>query len=785
MAKSEIQSLAEQNAIQRIVRTVRRAEEGAAPFALVLGAGFSRGLVPTTQELVTESLPLWMKSLDEGTAFEDQKQLPRDRRMEIARTFWEQFVKQNAGLQSVLLLDPRTGLPEDCGAAYKAIFTPKYEGTMDSPAQVRRFQRTFMRLDQPRLNAAHFLLASLLGVQPSKSRKSTLFETRAAFSRLILTTNFDPFLQIALQAVNRLYFMSDTPEVGVSDEIFDDQTDAIHLVYLHGSIHRRSQAATEDEIRAIKEKTAQILAPVLERHGVIVLGYSGWDDAIVEALAACDEFDHCLYWCGLEPDPLAKNAFGPRVPDILHKLSAFYVQTAGAGNFVAKLCQKLVKGLPRLLENPIGQLREMLDTIDLRDLNDLAPAVSAVANMPQLPAPESTSQIFLRAQQLTRERLEYAEQVFLGRANLAPEAKGPTLTTPIPALRHHGAVTGPSAEDSKKQSRQLLSSAKVAEALGRYVESLNLCQEALGLPGVPPFEEIELRQVRGRVHFFLGHLDDALANWSRIIQQSDATAEQVAKALINRSVAWGRKGEADKELADCTKLIEELPEAPVEQVARALVNRGAAWGRKGDTDKQLADYTRVIEQLQGVRVEDIATALVDRGTAWGRKGDTDKQLADYTRVIEQLPEAPVEQVARALVNRGVAWDRKGDTDRELADYTRVIEQLPAAPVEQVARAFSGRGWVNYGRGDFVAFLADTEAALGKQASLHFAAFNLGLALLACGRDAEAMDAYRRAAEQFPQVIDAHGLPDLEEAKKKWLTDERAKPVIQLLQSLKK
>jgi tetratricopeptide (TPR) repeat protein len=120
----------------------------------------------------------------------------------------------------------------------------------------------------------------------------------------------------------------------------------------------------------------------------------------------------------------------------------------------------------------------------------------------------------------------------------------------------------------------------------------------------------------------------------------------------------------------------------------------------------------------------------------------------------------------------------------LADYTHLIEQLPSAPVEEVATALGARGWTNYLRGDFSAFLADTEVAANKLPSLDFVAFNLGLALLARGRDAEGLQAYREAGARFPQAIDINGLADLEEARKKWLEDERAQPVIQLLQSLK-
>jgi tetratricopeptide (TPR) repeat protein len=112
-------------------------------------------------------------------------------------------------------------------------------------------------------------------------------------------------------------------------------------------------------------------------------------------------------------------------------------------------------------------------------------------------------------------------------------------------------------------------------------------------------------------------------------------------------------------------------------------------------------------------------------------------------------------------------------------------ELPGVPAEFVAVALSSRGWLHYTRNNFPGFLADTEAGLSKNSSMDFAVFNLGLALLACGRDDDAFAAYQRAVEAFPQSIDDHGLKDLVEAQKSWLSEERAKPVIQLLESFNK
>lgn len=73
-------------------------------------------------------------------------------------------------------------------------------------------------------------------------------------------------------------------------------------------------------------------------------------------------------------------------------------------------------------------------------------------------------------------------------------------------------------------------------------------------------------------------------------------------------------------MTDYTRVIDGLPNAPMEQVAAALVNRGVAWGRKGDIEQQLADYTRVIALLPGAPVGQIAQALVHRGLVHSGEG---------------------------------------------------------------------------------------------------------------------------------------------------------------------
>jgi hypothetical protein len=113
MTSQGIEYLQESEAIARIVETVKLADRGTAPFALVLGSGFSHGLVPTTRELVEESLPLWIKALHDHQPFEQIRQCPSDQRTAIAKEFWAEFVKKNTKEGLNLQLDEHTGLPKE------------------------------------------------------------------------------------------------------------------------------------------------------------------------------------------------------------------------------------------------------------------------------------------------------------------------------------------------------------------------------------------------------------------------------------------------------------------------------------------------------------------------------------------------------------------------------------------------------------------------------------------------------------------------------------------------
>ena len=68
-------------------------------------------------------------------------------------------------------------------------------------------------------------------------------------------------------------------------------------------------------------------------------------------------------------------------------------------------------------------------------------------------------------------------------------------------------------------------------------------------------------------------------------QQGDGNMSRAAAEHYNRGLAWDKKGEYDKAIADYTEAIQLDP-----KLAPAFNNRGLAWDEKGEHDKAIADY---------------------------------------------------------------------------------------------------------------------------------------------------------------------------------------------------
>lgn len=279
-----------------------------AAYVLVVGAGFSYGVMPLTRELMHETIG------DYYYPDQDQSSMERPARtlQKYSASFWREFneASEREGLE-VVEVDHR-GLPKEPGAAYRTLFTYKGANALFGPQEKgKKFVQGFLRYvlapgsehgsgaaGRNRLNPAHTYLAKLLEAQQIGQRW-----TGRAFCRTIFTTNFDTLLQTALRRVDIGYFTTDRPERGLNLADFPNEEDTIHLVYTHGSIARHNPASTTDELDGLAGQNITVLRDCLETRDVIIIGYSGWKDGLMAALLRCDSNKHRVYWCGKGPKP--------------------------------------------------------------------------------------------------------------------------------------------------------------------------------------------------------------------------------------------------------------------------------------------------------------------------------------------------------------------------------------------------------------------------------------------------------------------------------------------------
>ena len=699
-----------------------------------------------------------------------QEQHEKEQSEHRAISFWKRFVKENESCGLKLELNTR-GLPINYDVAYKHAFDERCAWPFSSRSESQKFLHQIIRPDQPRLNAAHFFLASILGAQPNKTDKPTnkrpadkYFQHEGAFSRLVLTTNFDPFLQLALQMAGRLYYMSDKFSLE-PDDLIENESNAIHLVYVHGNVHRK-MANSDPQIDAIKKSNAEVLSSELEKRGVIIIGYNGWDDAVVKALAACKDFKHGLYWIDAAENP--SRHFKPKALEILQRQGACYV-SADADRFMANLNGKLVKGISRFLDNPIEQVREKLSVINLEALDKVEIAIGGESG-------EGMSKIL---------------SDIVGKQATIKDAKKLALM---------GLKIAGNTFFAQCTSSQSKSSAEQAWNVSQSETAVRLCNKGLAVSEPSFTDKANFLELRARAFMQQENWNLALPDLAAVIDElPNLPIELRVRCLQHRVDIWFEKREYQKAATDLTRIILSPCDPNRDRKASLYFARAYAWEMKneeGDVLRAIDDYSHAMSFPYRPTPNQNQQAYYGQAVNWSKIGEHDKSIAAYTKVIESLPEEYVNEpgnsafkelidlVAQSLCGRGYAYCWQEKYEKALPDFERVINNLPGVLDEGIANALSCRGWMFYSQNIFPKFLQDIEAALQKQPLADYAAYHLGLALLANGKDAEALLKYKYAAQQYPDQLEEFGLKNLRDAIGDWLDSERAKPFLEILESFK-
>ena len=224
---------------------------------------------------------------------------------------------------------------------------------------------------------------------------------------------------------------------------------------------------------------------------------------------------------------------------------------------------------------------------------------------------------------------------------------------------------------------------------------------------------------RGESEAELAAYDDLLARFAT----SDTLELQVqgAMAMFNKGVSHNERGESEPALATYGDLAarfgaSDTPELQV-PVARALFNKGVTHGQRGEFEEALTAYHDLVARFDASNTLElqrhVAGALFNKGVTHGQRGESEEALTAYHDLVARFGASNTldiqVQVTKALVNKGLTHGQRGESEEALAAYGDLVASFGASDTPElqvpVAQTLVNKGVMHGRRGEFDAELA--------------------------------------------------------------------------------
>ena len=101
------------------------------------------------------------------------------------------------------------------------------------------------------------------------------------FGRVVLTTNFDPLIEISMMRHGGRFYRTVLHDDGNPGQTVAEGT---HIIHLHGYWQGYDTLHTPQQLVQPRPQLGKSLARVVEESTLVVLGYGGWDDVITRTL---------------------------------------------------------------------------------------------------------------------------------------------------------------------------------------------------------------------------------------------------------------------------------------------------------------------------------------------------------------------------------------------------------------------------------------------------------------------------------------------------------------------
>jgi len=180
---------------------------------------------------------------------------------------------------------------------------------------------------------------------------------------------------------------------------------------------------------------------------------------------------------------------------------------------------------------------------------------------------------------------------------------------------------------------------------------------------------------------------DAKTYQSAIVDFTEAIRLNHVAAYNGRGVAYAYLNGYDAALSDFAEVVTRFHDttdpARQELFAKALCNKGITLGKRGDREQEIAAYDELLDLFRnatdtGLR-EQVAKALFNKGFAHSKRADHEKEIAAYDELLDLFGDATDFRlhaiIARALFNKGVTLGERGEYEREITAYNELLNLL--------------------------------------------------------------------------------------------------------------
>ncbi len=181
-----------------------------------------------------------------------------------------------------------------------------------------------------------FLKKQFEGKAPGKSHKLIAQLVKEGLVRFIVTTNFDSLIEQVLDEAGlrgKYTVISDGKQV-INSKPWN-HVEICRVYKIHGTIEQGLIKNTEKDLEQLDEEIGKDILDIIERHGVIVLGYAGNDKAVMGYFNKRRFTGYTLYWTN------HSNPVNDSVKQLLENQDGISIQIKSASEFLDEVLNRV------------------------------------------------------------------------------------------------------------------------------------------------------------------------------------------------------------------------------------------------------------------------------------------------------------------------------------------------------------------------------------------------------------------------------------------------------------